>query len=80
MGLVRHLFRFVGDKDNEKWFVQGEKGFFSTKCLRNGKMIVSLQRFKQPPEPNSGFSPKAQDLERLSPLFSFYSNPLIAFL
>ena len=35
---------FVGDKDNEKWFVQGEKGFFSTKCLQNGENVVFLQR------------------------------------
>ena len=52
----------------------------SIKRLRDGKMFVILQRFKQPPELNSGFSPKAQESERQSPLFSFHSNPLIAFL
>ena len=38
-----------GGKDNEKWFVQGKKELFSSKCLRDGKMFVILQRFKQPP-------------------------------
>ena len=37
---------------------------FSIFLLTVSKICVYLQRFKQPPELNSGFSPKAQDIER----------------
>jgi hypothetical protein len=40
---VRLLGGFVGGKDSEKWFVQGEKELFSAKCLRDGKMFVFLR-------------------------------------
>lgn len=33
------------------------------------KVAYHLQWFKQPPEPNSGFSPKAQEIGRRKPPF-----------
>jgi len=79
-GWLDICFVLSGTKIMKNGLYKEKKSFFHQNTCGMRKITVLLQRFKQPPEPNSGFSPKAQESERQLPLFSFHNNPLIAFL